>query len=219
MTAVILALMGRHLWSETLHERLGICAGVLFIAHNALNRKWYAALLKGRYTPQRVMGLCVNVLLFAAMLALMFSGIVMSKNTFGLPEIKGLMQLARQLHILGSYWGFALISLHLGMHWGMLVGMVKKRFKGLKQSKARRITLFIAALAVAAYGAYAFVKRDLITYMLLKSEFVFFDYGELKLLFYLDHITLMGLWVFIAYYGSKALRVFKNNEKRGIENA
>ena len=34
---------------------------------------------------------------------------------------------ARRLHILGSYWGFLLMSLHLGLHWNAVLGMVKKK--------------------------------------------------------------------------------------------
>ena len=41
-------------------------------------------------------------------------------------RIEGGMMLARRLHILGAYWGFALMSFHLGLHWSMLMGMAKK---------------------------------------------------------------------------------------------
>jgi hypothetical protein len=124
MTAAVFALMGRHLWGDAFHEWLGIATGALFVAHNVLNRKWYAALFKGRYTPRRILGLCVNILLLAAMIVLMFSGMVMSKNTLDLPRLQGMTGPARQLHILGSYWGFLLISLHLGLHWNMFSGSV-----------------------------------------------------------------------------------------------
>lgn len=42
--------------------------------------------------------------------------------------------------------------------------------------------------------------------MFLKSEFVFLDYEESKILFYLDYFAVMGLCVFIAYYFSKLLK-------------
>ena len=208
MTAAVFALMGRHLWGDAFHEWLGVFAGALFLAHNILNRKWYATLFKGHYTPRRFLGLCVNALLLAAMIALMFSGIAMSNAAFNLPRIDGMTGFARRLHILGSHWGFLLISLHLGLHWNMVIGMVKKLFKLTKPSKARQAVMSAIALPVAGYGAYVFAKRDFLTYMLLKSEFVFLDYGEPKLLFYLDYLALMGLGVFIAYYASKALTLY-----------
>ena len=54
----------------------------LFIAHHALNFRWYKAALRGRYTPYRVFQLAVNVLLLAAMLFLMASGIMLSNHVF-----------------------------------------------------------------------------------------------------------------------------------------
>lgn len=44
-----------------------------------------------------------------------------------------------------------------------------------KPSGILRWGLRVLSLAVAAYGGYAFVKREVGRYMLLKSHFVFFD--------------------------------------------
>ena len=42
--------------------------------------------------------------------------------------------------------------------------------------------------------------------MFLRSEFVFLDYEEPKLLFLLDYLALMGLCIFIAHYIAKLVR-------------
>ena len=65
---------------------------------------------------------------------------------------------------------------------------------------------FLAGAAVAAYGLVVFIKRDFLDYMLLKSEFVFMDYEESKLLFFLDYLALMGLCVFVSHYCAKLLK-------------
>ena len=130
----------------------------------------------------------------------------MSRHVFSYLRIEGGMMLARRLHILGAYWGFALMSLHLGLHWSMLMGMAKKRFGLVKPSKGRAIVLFLAGLVIAAYGLAVFLRRELPSYMLLQNEFVFLDYDEPKLLFYLDYLAMMGLFVFIAHYLTKALK-------------
>lgn len=114
------------------------------------------------------------------------------------------MTLARRLHILGAYWGFLLMSIHLGLHWNMIPGMVKRQLKR-KPSKAGSTVLFLACAAIAAYGIYVFISRDFASYLFLKSEFVFLDYNESKLLFYWDYLTLMGLCIFITHYGSRLL--------------
>lgn len=69
--------------------------------------------------------------------------------------------------------------------------------------KLRSLLLFLIGLLIAAYGAFVFIDRDFPTYLFLQSEFVFLDYGEPIWSFYLDYISLMGLWVFLAHYLSK----------------
>ena len=66
-----------------------------------------------------------------------------------------------------------------------------------------------AALAIALYGIYAFVSRQIGEYMLLITPFVFFNFEEPILFFFLDYLAVMGLWVFLGYYGSKMLAKIK----------
>ena len=205
MTLALLFLMGYQFWGETAHEWVGAIMFVLFILHHALNFNWHKRIFKGKYTPMRTLTLCVDILVLLAMLALMYSGIVMSRHVFAFLSVERGLALARRLHILGAYWGFLLMSVHLGLHWNMILGMVKKQTK-LKPSKVRSIALFCISAVIAVYGIYVFIKRDFATYLFLKSEFVFLDYSEPKLLFYFDYLALMGLCIFIAHYGSKLCR-------------
>lgn len=160
----------------------------------------------------RTVTLCVDILVLLAMLALMYSGIVMSRHVFAFLPIESGMALARKLHILGAYWGFILMSLHLGLHWNMLLGMLRKQIK-LPVSQTRNTALFLVSAVIAAYGVYVFISRNFATYLFLQSEFVFLDYSEPKLLFYLDYLALMGLCVFIAHYASKLFRRKKEVKK------
>lgn len=105
--------------------------------------------------------------------------------------------------MLSVYWGFVLMSIHLGFHWGMMVGAVKKHFK--TPSAVRTWTVRIAGIPIALYGAGAFAKRDIGTYMFLKSEFVFFNFEEPFLFFLIDYIAIMGMFVWLTYYGMKAV--------------
>ena len=205
MTFVLLFAMGYQFWGNTAHEWVGAGMFVLFILHHILNLNWHKRLFQGKYTPMRVLTLCVDILVLLAMLALMYSGIVMSRHVFAFLPIESGLALARRLHILGAYWGFLLMSLHLGLHWNMILGMIKKQIK-LKPSRARNTALFLVAAIIAAYGVYVFISRNFATYLFLQSEFVFLDYSEPKLLFYLDYLALMGLCIFIAHYGSKLCR-------------
>lgn len=103
-----------------------------------------------------------------------------------------------------SYWGFLLMAAHLGLHWEMLLGMVRKAGK-TRLPPVSFLPTAAGALA-AAYGAAAMVKRDLATYLFLRAEFVFLDFSESKIRFYLDYLAMMGTFIFLFHFAAKLLK-------------
>lgn len=198
MTIALLLLMPYELVGQEAHEWLGIGMFILFIAHHILNGKWSRNLLNGKYTPLRIWQTILVILVLAAMIGSMVSGIILSRHVLSFLPISGGRAFARRLHMLAAYWGFVLMSLHLGFHWSMIMGMAKKLVK--TDSFVRTWVLRILALAIAGYGVFAFVKREIGNYMLLRNQFVFFDFDEPLLFFYLDYIAIMGLFIFIGNY-------------------
>lgn len=206
MTAALLFLMGYQFWGDAAHEWAGAGIFVLFAVHHILNWRWHKNLFRGKYLPMRIFQVCVDALTLFSMIALIYSSIVLSRYVFAFLPIEGGMALARRLHVLGSYWGFLLMNIHLGLHWNMVLGMAQKGMRIKKSSKIRSLLLLFIGTAISLYGIAVFIRRDFPIYLLLKSEFVFLDYGESVFLFYIDYFALMGLCVFIAHYLSKRLR-------------
>ena len=137
-TVFSLLLSGYQFWGEAAHEWIGAGMTVLFVAHHLLNLSWHRNLTKGKYTPYRVVMLIVDLSVLLSMAAQAYSGVVMSRHLFAdLPIEKG-MALARRLHILGAYWGYLLMSLHLGLHWKLLLDALRKRFSRGAPTKGRR---------------------------------------------------------------------------------
>ncbi len=66
---------------------------------------------------------------------------------------------------------------------------------------------------IASYCAYAFVKRDIGDYMLLKSQFVFFNFEEPLILFLLDYLFIMGTFVWVGHYLRIALQRISTRTK------
>ena len=213
MTAALLLLMAYELVGQAAHEWIGIGMFVLFVIHHILNGSWIRNLLRGRYNPVRIMQTGLVLLILCAMAGLMVSGIILSRHALSFLPIKGGRSFARNLHMLSAYWGFVLMSVHLGFHWSMMMGMAKKFFP--KPSAVRKWVLRILALVIAGYGVYAFIRRDIGIYMLLRSHFVFFDYEEPLVFFYLDYIAVMGLLIWIGNYVCVGLRMIGKgrNEK------
>lgn len=204
MTVFLLMLMAYQITGEILHEWLGAGMTVLFLMHNLLNIRWYGDLLKGKYKPLRILRTVINFLVLAAMLALAYSGIVMSRHVFSAFPINGGMATARVMHLAGSYWGFVLMSVHLGFHWGMVISMSCK-FSGGKKSVVLPWILRLIAVLIAGYGAVCFYQSGILSYMFLKVEFAFLDYEKNVVFIFTEYMAMMGLWVFIAYYISKVL--------------
>jgi hypothetical protein len=179
---------------------------VLFVLHTILNRKWYGALLHGKYSAARVFRTTVNLMTLIAMMVAMASGVILSRHAFSFVSVSGLTSIARTSHMLAVYWGFALMSLHLGLHWSMIAGR-------LRQSAERRALpgpvawgLWGAAALVAIYGAYAFWNYGLLDYMLLRVRFAFFDLERHPALSFLDYAAMMVFLGAIANYAQLLLR-------------
>ena len=205
MTAALYACMAYMLIGEEAHEWIGSGLALLFVLHNALNRKWYAALLTGRYTPLRAFQTSVNLLCLASMAAAAVSGAAMSRYLYDIPFLSGGASLARTVHMLSAYWGYCFISLHLGLHWSMILGMMKNA--AAPQNAPRWITplLRTAGAAAALLGAHALMRHSLLDYMFLRNQFVFFDTERPLSLFFLDYAAIMALWAWLAHYARLAL--------------
>ena len=214
MILLLPMLMAYSLIGEAAHEWLGLGMILCFVIHQILNIKWYQGLCKGRYTPLRTGGTILNFLLLLLLLTQAVSGILMSRYAIPVSGMSG-MSVVRILHLLGSHWGFVLMSLHLGFHWsGIARAALHKR---VAHSPALSYLSHIAALLVAAWGAYVFVDRQMAEYLFLRTQFVFFDFGMSRMVFVTQTFAMMGLFCFIGYYLQKVLRKASMNARRRNE--
>ena len=203
MTILLMLLMAFELIGRTAHEWIGAGMFVLFIVHHILNRKWTENLFHGRYTPYRILQTVSAGLVFLAMIGLMVSAVLISREVFKFLPISGGRSLGRTLHMLCAYLGFFLFSFHLGLHWNMILGMARK-LRG-KPSKLRVCSIRAAGFLIAAYGVYALIHRKILTYLFLQTPFVFFDFEEPIIFFFGDYIAIMGLMIWTGHYLSKSL--------------
>ena len=88
------------------------------------------------------------------------------------------MATARTMHLAASYWGFVLMSIHLGFHWSMVLGLFRRLCNRKKTPAVFVWLMCFIAIFIAGYGAYRFYKKNILSYMFLKQEFVFFDFEQ-----------------------------------------
>ena len=206
LTVTLLLLMAFQVTEQLAHEWLGIAMFALTVAHQILNRKFYAAIFKGKYNALRILQLTVNCLLLLSFVCTALSGMMMSR--FATPFMNGILpsSIVRQGHLAMSHWSFVLMGLHLGLHFGMITSRLK--------NKTARIILGTVMTAISVFGFYLFFKSDMLSYMLFKNPFAFLDYEKAWWLVILENLAMLLSWGFAAYLLSLFLRFVTKKEKR-----
>ena len=167
LALVLVAVMTTALVQEAPHEWLGVALFVLMTAHIVLNRKWLAAVFRGRYGALRVLQVVMLVGLVACVVGQIASSLVLSKHAFGfLPALPG-AGWARRVHMLCSYWAFALAFAHAGLHM--------RTPKGMSSWQMWAVRILFAA--VACFGMYSFAQLGLWQYLIGQVQFAFADYS------------------------------------------
>ncbi|WKY42945.1 DUF4405 domain-containing protein [Eubacteriaceae bacterium ES2] len=213
MTFMLFVVMSYQYTGGDRHEIAGTIMLILFLAHHFLNRGWYKKLFNGAYTGARILMIIVDLALLMVMLLQMISGIALSNKVFNFIELGLSVSTARNLHMICAYAGYLLMSFHIGLHYRMIINMYKKIFGFKDQNKIRNYILRGSAISIAGYGVYALLKRDFISYILMKSQYVFFDYQEPVFFFIFDYLAIMGLMIFIAYYLQNGFIILSRRKK------
>lgn len=218
MTLVSIVLMGgNYLFpADIVHEILGVGLFVLWSVHIFLNRRWYAslaqasksitstnandrraygAIFKGKYNPYRIMQTVINCCILICTIILMISGIILSNHLFTFLNIQSGLGFARIAHLLSSHWYYLFMSLHIGLHMGRLF-----------QNVAAKIFPRIILVLVCAYGLYAFIARGVWKYLVLKQQFFFFDLERGYILFAMDYISIIILFVVVSRLVAASLK-------------
>ena len=226
MTILSIILMGgNYLFpAEIVHEILGVGLFVLWSVHIFLNRCWYDAIFKGKYNPYRVMQTFINCCILICTIFLMISGIILSNHLFTFLNIQSGLGFARIAHLLASHWYYLFMSLHIGLHVGMIANKMRhpapinchpelasgsstnEMPKQVRHDKLQKIIPRILLALVCAYGLYAFIARGVWKYLILKQQFFFFDLERGYILFAMDYISIIILFAIISHFIAKLLK-------------
>lgn len=210
MTILSIILMGgNYLFpADIVHEILGLVLFVLWAVHITLNRRWYGAIFRGKYNPYRIMQTIINCCILLCTILLMISGIMLSNHIFTFLNIQGGLGFARITHLIASHWYYLFMSLHIGMHVGMIANKIKQKRQVGKYSvdeahttraPTRKIILHILLALACAYGLYAFIVRGVWKYLILQQQFFFFDLERGYILFAIDYISIIILFATLSH--------------------
>lgn len=218
MYILFLLLMEQCVLRGAVHEWLGISIGVLFVAHNILNYKWYKTLLKGKYSRMRTVQLVINILLLLAMLFCMISGILVSQHIFAASNGSAI-EFGRHLHLVATAWAFVLMTVHFGLHWSIFSARLKKIHIDEKAKKAIQIICRALVVALCVYGLYQFIDRrfweELFHLIDYQKEY---DYSKSLFAYFVGTAALSVFLTTIAYYAQKLLLNMSRRRNSQNEN-
>ena len=188
MLILLLCLMSYQVTGEEKHEWTGILMTLTVILHQFLNRRWYAALFKGRYNPYRSTATTVNLLLLASMLVTAFCGMSMSEYAVPFLYQARTLIIVRPTHLAMSHWSFVLMGLHLGLHIPLMLGRMKEN--------ARTLLTAVGAV-LGGVGLWLFLRNGMPNYLFFRVPFAFLDYEKAFWLVFLENALMLGTWAFL----------------------
>ena len=206
LTILSLVLMGGNMflpWAPA-HEIIGVALMVVWGVHIYANRRWFKATFRGRYNPFRITQAVVNYGMLICVAFLAVSGVMLSNHVFAFLGIESGASFARTAHLLASHWYFVFISLHIGLHVGVIFNRLKIA-QFVKGSRGSVVAARIIVALVSVYGIYAFVERGLWKYLTLQQPFFFMDMERGYVLFFVDYISIVVLFAATLHYATKLL--------------
>jgi len=201
MTVLLLFALAYRIIGDAAHEWVGVSLCALFIAHNIVNRRWWAGIVRGNYNTRRATMTAVNVLLALLMSTLLVTGLLHSRTVLAFLHLEGGAML-RQIHTTAAYWGLILIAVHAGLHV-----RAPKANSGVFVKIAFPVLVFLTA----AFGVWSFIDRDMFAKLFLGFSFDYWNEERPAVLFFAETVGIMTAFAFAVYY---AMKLADRNGKR-----
>jgi len=131
------------------HGIFGAALFALFVLHHILNGGFYLSLNRGKYNSVRILFSATVWLLFALMILMAFSSIMMSGAVFTFSSIN-MTSWSRPLHTFSCSWGFLVMGFHLGLHLHSKLKKLEQATNGKKSASGE--SHVIAELDSAIYS-------------------------------------------------------------------
>lgn len=193
-------------WLDNLsHEVIGTIFFALLIAHNVFNRRWYGAVKRGRYDPPRSLNTVVIAGMAISMLILLATSILISQDLFAALALDRSFAL-RAAHMFVAYWALVFLAVHLGTRWPVVMNVTWQAL-GIKGTNPLGIWALRAITAVIAVkGVLATLEMGLGTKLRLQYALDMWDFNESTLGFFVNYLSIIGLYAALTHYGLSLLR-------------
>ena len=203
IAASLLLLALAYWWlGNAVHELAGTAMFALVIVHNVFNRRWYGTIRRPGWQARKMVNVSVTALLATTMLVLLVTSILISRT---LPELipGGGGFSTRQIHILAAYWALIILSVHLGLRWPMIMGVVRT-WLGISQGSASRtLALRLVTAAIAITGVWASFELGIGSQLTMQTSLDWWNFEESVAGFFIRCVSIMGLYIAVIYYAMR----------------
>jgi hypothetical protein len=174
--AIFLLLSLAYWWLDNLpHEIFGTLLFALLGWHIAVNRTWFKKLFSGQYDARRIITLVLHLLLIGNMAVLLVTSVIISKSVFASLPIPDSVPL-RDIHWFSAYWVMVIVGTHIGLHWVRVMAMARTVVKARPHSNASTFILRVAAVFLAAFGAWSYLVLGVWTKLTFTYSLDFWDF-------------------------------------------
>jgi hypothetical protein len=161
MTVLFLLLMKVSITGIALHELIGIGIFFLFAAHKLLNYKWisgvFKGIAKGKSTARALFMLALDAVILLLVTLNVISGVLISQTIFTGVAASNITGWSN-LHHIAAYSSLVLLSVHIGLHWQMLINIFKKLLGLNTENPVRTLIARAALIIIAVMGIRAISK-------------------------------------------------------------
>jgi hypothetical protein len=215
MMILILFALAYRITGDGAHEWIGVCAFALLVMHNVIHWPWYRRISQGKYNFRRILNTAVNMLLLGTVTTLIISGLLHSRTVLSFMHFSGGIIL-RQIHTFAAYWSFLLISVHIGMHCEVIIHIMSKAIKNTVVIPIQATIKVCIISIIIAYGIYSFFERDMPEKMFLGYSFDFWDENKNQILFFINNISIMAVYIFTTHYIAKFIEYKKEKQIKNL---
>jgi hypothetical protein len=202
---LLLAALAYYWLDNTMHECIGTGMFLLVAGHNILNRRWYGRLLKMKRDGAGRINILLTLLLLLAMLVLLASSLLISRTVFAFLSLDGGFT-ARQVHMLAAYWVVLIVSIHIGMRWSIVMGALRNAFGFAAESRTRAAVMRVLTLVIALQGVNASLEMAFAAKLFLRPVLDMWDFNESAQGFFLNYLSIIGLYAALAHYATLWIR-------------
>jgi len=110
---------------------------------------------------------------------------------------------ARQVHVLAGYWVLVIVSIHLGLRWPMLMGLVRNLFGIGRSNAARTLVLRILAAAIAIHGIWSSFALGVGTKLAMQTTLDWWSFEDGAAGFFVHCVAIAGQYIALTYYAMK----------------